>query len=222
MTFQIQLDSEPPAPCRFRPGESGTGQRGTIIRALKASLVIWLSLLSTPGWSLELETVLENAAVVPPARVGFREERHNPLLKEPMVLTGYLEYLEAGRMRKVVDTPFREAFLVDQDRIEVERDGKIRKLSLRKSKLLKTMFGGIEAILSGHPDQLVSVFRYTLAGTSEAWSLQLEPISSRISRHLTALQVTGDEASVTSIRFELKGGEWHRMELIGAEPQELP
>jgi len=190
--------------------------------ALKACLIGLLALTSMRGWSLELETVLENTAVTPPARVEFREERHNPLLREPMVLTGYLEYLEPGRMRKVVNTPFREAFLVDQDRIEVERDGETRKLSLRKSKLLKTMFGGIEAILSGKPDQLASVFRYTLDGSSVAWSLQLEPISSRISRHLTALQVTGDEQSVTSIRFELRDGEWHLMELTGAEPRALP
>ena len=91
-----------------------------------------LALASGRVWPLDLDTVLRNIAVAPPARVGFREERHNPLLKEPMVLTGYLEYLEAGRLRKVIETPFEEAFLVDADQIEIERNGEIQKLPLKK------------------------------------------------------------------------------------------
>jgi hypothetical protein len=131
-----------------------------------------------------------------------------------MVLTGYLEYVEAGRMRKVVESPFKEAFLIDADHIEVKRDGKIRKLSLNRNKFLKTMLGGIEAILSGQAEHLTSVFAYELSGTINSWSLQLEPLSPSASRHLTSLFVTGDDTSVTSIRFELKDGEWHLMEIM--------
>jgi len=177
----------------------------------------WLALTSTCVWSLDLDTVFENTAVVPPARVRFREERHNSLLKEPLVLTGYLEYLEAGRLRKVVETPFEEAFLIDAEQIEIERNGETRKLPLNKNKVLRTMLGGIEAILTGRVDNLVSVFQYELSGTSNSWSLRLEPLSRSVSRHLTRLLVTGDNKSVTSIRFELSEGEWHLMEIIAAE-----
>lgn len=180
----------------------------------KPAFVGMLVLTTTCGWSLELQTVLDNTAITPPARVGFREERHNQLLKEPMVLTGYLEYLEAGRLRKVVETPFEEAFLVGPNQIEVERNGESRKVALNKSKALQTMLGGIEAILAGRADQLESVFRYELSGTESAWSLQLVPLSRKISRYLIGLQVVGDNKAVTSIRFELKGGEWHLMEIL--------
>jgi hypothetical protein len=178
---------------------------------------VCLALTSTCVWSLDLDTVFENTAVVPPARVRFREERHNPLLKEPLVLTGYLEYLEAGRLRKVVETPFEEAFLIDADHIEIERNGETRKLSLNKTKFLRTMLGGIEAILAGRTDHLASVFQYELSGTNSSWSLRLEPLSQRVSRHLTSLLVTGDDKSVISIRFELKEGEWHLMEIVDAD-----
>lgn len=130
------------------------------------------------------------------------------------MLTGYLEYLEAGRLRKVVETPFEEAFLVGPNQIEVERNGESRKVALNKSKALQTMLGGIEAILAGRADQLESVFRYELSGTESAWSLQLVPLSRKISRYLIGLQVVGDNKAVTSIRFELKGGEWHLMEIL--------
>jgi len=187
---------------------------------LRMAFTACLALASSCVWALDLETVLVNVAVTPPARVAFREERHNSLLKEPMVVSGYLEYLEAGRLRKVIESPFEEAFLIDADQIEIERDGEIRKLPLKKIKFLKTMLGGIEAILAGETDHLVSVFRYELSGTVDSWSLRLEPISNTASRHLAALSVTGDDKSVSSIRFELRDGEWHLMELmdVGLNP----
>lgn len=183
----------------------------------KIAFITWLVLASTPGWSLNLDTVLENTAVTPPASVGFREVRHNPLFKAPMVLTGYLEYIEAGQLRKVIETPFEEAFLINKDHIEVERNGKNQKIPLNKSKFLKTMLGGIEAILAGRAEQLASAFSYELTGTSSSWSLRLKPLSRSVSRHLKSLLVTGNENSVTSIRFDLREGEWHLMEIISAD-----
>jgi Outer membrane lipoprotein carrier protein LolA-like len=170
------------------------------------------------SWSLDIQTVLNSATVSPPARVGFREERHNKMLKEALILTGYLEYLEAGRLRKVVESPFQEALLIDNDRIEIERDGKTRTLSLSKSRPLQTMLGGIEAILAGQTARVERVFNYQLSGTADDWSMQLTPHSRRISKHLTGLLVTGNSAAVTSIRIDLKDGEWHLMEIVKTDP----
>jgi len=168
---------------------------------------------------IELKTVLENASVKPPARVVFQEERHNPLLKEPIVLTGYLEYLEAGQLRKVVETPFKESFLVTQDFIEIERDGQTRRLSLSKSKSLRAMLGGIEAILAGQSDKIASLFRTELSGTEKSWLLRLEPISRRVATHLTAMLVSGNENATTSIRIDLKNGEWSVMSIQVPTPE---
>ena len=169
-------------------------------------------------WPLELQEILDNTMITPPARIGFREERHNKMLKEALVLTGYLEYLEKGRLRKVIETPFQEALLIEVDRIVIERDGKTRTLPLSKSRSLKTMLGGIEAILAGQTDRLLHVFSYELDGTDSAWSMVLKPHSRRIARQLRALVVTGNYGSVTSIRFDLKDGEWHLMEILESEP----
>jgi hypothetical protein len=177
-----------------------------------------LSIAATTGWSLELTTVLENTMVTPPARVRFREERHNSMLSQPLVLTGYLEYLEKGRLRKVVETPFSESFLVDGDRIEFARDGQIRSVALGRSKALQSMLGGIEAILAGRTDELSAVFDYELSGTAAAWTLQLKPRSRRLSQQLNGLQVNGDELAVTSIRFDLKDDEWHLLEILKDDP----
>lgn len=163
--------------------------------------------------SLDLRTVLANTTVTPPGRVTFREERHNPMLAEPLVLTGHLEYLELGVLRKVIETPFQEAFQVDAQHIIIERDGQSRKLSLNRSRSLRTILGAIEAILAGEADRLESDFDYELSGTVDSWTVRLTPISQRIAKQLESLQVSGDGESATGIRVDLAGGEWHQMEI---------
>ena len=184
---------------------------------LKLILTGLLMLTSTFAWSLELQKVLQNTAVTPPARVGFQEERHNSMLKEPIKLTGYLEYLRPGQLRKVIETPFEQAVLITEDYIEIDQDGKTRRLSLSKSKSIRAMLGGIEAILAGQTDKLASLFRYELSGTEDSWSLRLEPKSKRMSAHLTAMLVKGNERAPTSIRIDLKEDEWSLMEILPTE-----
>lgn len=175
-----------------------------------ASLIL---LLPGSAAALELQSILERTMVSPPASVEFREERFNRMFAESMWLTGYLEYLEDGQLRKVVQTPFEESFYVRSDRIEIERNGEVEVLPIRQSRSLKTMLGGIEAILAGDTERLEKAFRYELSGTETDWSLQLTPRSRRVARQLKGLTVKGDQDDVTSIRFELQGGEWHMMEI---------
>jgi hypothetical protein len=174
------------------------------------------------AWSLDLESVFANTAVVAPARVEFREERHNPMLKEPVVLSGYLEYLEPGRLRKVIETPYQEAFLVTDDYIEITRDGQSRRLSLSKSRPIRSMLGGIEAILAGQTERLDSQFEHELSGNLLDWSLQLEPKSKRVAKHLQSMLVKGGEQRMSSIRINLNEGEWSLMEIVepGQEPEQ--
>jgi hypothetical protein len=175
-------------------------------------------LLPMYAWSLDLETVFANTAVVSPARVAFREQRHNPMLKEPVVLTGYLEYLEPGRLRKVIETPYQEAFLVTGDYIEISRDGESRRLSLSKSRPIRSMLGGIEAILAGQIERLDSQFDHELTGDLLDWSLLLEPKSRRVAKHLQSMLVKGGEERMSSIRINLNEGEWSLMEIVNPEP----
>jgi hypothetical protein len=182
-----------------------------------ALAVILVLLVARPSWSLELTTVLQNVSVMPPARVGFREERHNELFKDALILTGYLEYFDTHRLRKVIESPFQEALLVDADRIEITRDGNVTTVSLNKSRALRTMLDGIKAILAGHDEQLMEVFNYELSGSENDWVMKLTPKSRRIAKQLNSLLVTGSSNAVTSFRFDLQGGEWHVMEILDSE-----
>ena len=190
------------------------------LRILKHFLVACCLLCTVPAFAdeLDLQTVLERTTITPPSRVDFREVRHNRLLKDDLVITGFLEYLQEGSLRKVIESPFAEAYLIQDNRIEIDRAGVTKTLSLNKSRSLRTMLGGIEAILAGQTDQLTSVFHSELSGVDDDWSLQLRPRSRRIAKQLTSLTVTGNRESITTIRFDLKDGEWHHMEIQATDP----
>ena len=183
-------------------------------RAVPVSVMFVALLFSIrPAQALDLRTVMENTAVAPPAQVGFQEERHSPIFEEPMLLTGRLEYLASGTLRKVIETPFEEDILIEADHVIVARDGETRKLALNRSRALKTILGAIEAILSGNSDELEAVFHCELSGTDDAWALQMTPISRSVARRITRLEVRGDDQSVTSIRINLQDDEWHLMSI---------
>lgn len=182
-----------------------------------SSLLITFIVLCGPAYALDLKTILEKSAVTAPSRVNFSEERHNSMLKEPIVLTGYLEYLKPGHLRKAIETPVKESFLITDDHIEINREGEVRRLSLRKSKPIRAMLGGIEAILAGQPDKLDSMFHSELSGTACSWELQLKPRSKRIASHLTGMLVKGDDKSLLSIRIDMKNSEWSLMEILPTE-----
>lgn len=190
--------------------------RGDQVRRLGTAVLLSMSMLLTMSraWPLELNAVLDSVAVTPPSRVYFREERHNPMLQDPMMLTGYLEYLGAGVLHKVIQTPFEEALLVDHDQVTIERDGEVRRLALGRSRSLKTILVAIEAILSGDSNKLESIFDYELSGTSDEWSVRLTPISRRIAKHLSSLQIKGGDQALSSIRVDLEAGEWHVIHIL--------
>lgn len=174
--------------------------------------VSWL--FAAVAWAADIEAVLKNVAVSPPARVEFIEQRNNPLFENPMKLTGYLEYLAPGKMRKVIQSPFNESYLVDDDYVAVERDGSVRKLSTRSARSLQSMLSGLEAMLSGDRDMLEKDFEYDLQGCIQHWTLSMQPRSKKVSRRLSGLVVSGDDDRVNSIRVNLPGDEWHSMQLL--------
>ena len=137
--------------------------------------LLFSSALAPAAEPVDLAEMLQRVAVEPPATVGFREERHNPMFSEAMILTGRLEYLEAGVLRKVIESPFDEDILVEDDHVVVTRDGKTRKLSLNRSRALRTTLGAIEALLAGNDTLLEESFALELTESAADWTLTMTP-----------------------------------------------
>lgn len=177
---------------------------------LAGLLCVWMP-GSADADNFDLASVLSEISVTPPAQVRFREERHNPMLNEPLVLTGFLEYLGPGHLSKTVELPFQESYEIDHDNIRLEREGKERTLSLRSNQMMKTLLGGIEAVLAGDSLRLDAIFSHQLTGSPGSWVLELVPRSSRVSRHLAGLRIEGGNKTLHTMRFNFDEKEWQLM-----------
>lgn len=178
-----------------------------------AAMVSGSAVAATDEEAISLAEILGATAIDPPQSVRFREERHNPMLKEPMVLTGTLEYLERGTLRKKVETPFMESYLVEPGQISVERESGTEIIRGNRGKFISGFLGGIESVLAGDAATLEASFQVNLDGTRDSWTLVLTPRSKRLAKHLQNLEVTGGCDTVEHIRVQLDE-EFHVMELL--------
>lgn len=176
-------------------------------------LLLFLSFSISASEPIPLNDLLDRVRVTPPAEVPFVEQRHNRLLKEPLVLTGHLAYPAPGRLDKVVETPFRETLRVDGGEIAIERDGRERRLSLRGRGSFRVMLQSIEAIMAGGAATLEEHFEASVSGDDARWLLALVPRSKRLAKQLGRIEVSGVEDRVRSIRFDLADGEWQLLEI---------
>jgi hypothetical protein len=184
------------------------------LRHLGAAILLAALLIGAPGASsTELSEILEISRVSPPARVAFREERHNPMFESPLLIEGFLEYLGPGVLGKVIESPFQEAFYIEAGEISMIRDGEVRQLPVKRSKALETMLSAFEALLSGDTERLETVFDYEVSGETSNWTIDLQPKSRRIREHLSSLRLSGNDAGVSKIFIDLSDGEWHVMNI---------
>lgn len=195
-----------------------TDQTSCLRQLGAAILIAALLFAATLASSTELSAILKLSRVSPPARVAFREERHNPMFESPLLLEGYLEYLGPGMLGKVIESPFQEAFSIEGGEISMIRDGEARRLPVRRSKALETMLSAFEALLSGDAGRLETVFDCQISGDASEWTIDLQPKSRRVSKHLSSLRLSGDDAGVNEILINLSDGEWHVMNILHEVP----
>ena len=64
--------------------------------------------------------------------IPFTEQRTNALLTEPLQLAGEILFTEDGTLVKTITSPFSESIRISARKVEMQRDGKSRRVSLRR------------------------------------------------------------------------------------------
>ena len=166
----------------------------------------------------DIVRIAQATAIDPPGSVRFREERHNPMFSEPLVLTGSLEYLGPGVIRKNIESPFQESYLIEPGQVTVVKNNREEVLPTRQGKMISAMLGGIEALLAGDHDSIEEAFEIDLSGTMASWILDLTPRSKRLRKYINSIEIAGNEISFQTLRIDLDDEEWHLMQIIHPQP----
>src|SRR5262245_2290360 len=159
-------------------------------------LVTLLLLPATPAAALEPDALIARLARPAPASIAFTEVRVSPLLREPIVVAGELEFSGPGSLDRHVREPYREDTSIRGESVRVEREGEPpRSFALKRAPELRGLLTGFSALLSGDVPALRRSFEVQAQGNEQSWTLQLVPLDARAKRRLQKIEITGHEST---------------------------
>ncbi len=194
------------------------GLRGAAQNALLLFCCGLATLQSAPAASLDAATLMGLIAAHPKGRVSFVETRHLALLDTPLVSSGELLYTPPDRLERHSLEPREETAILDGDTLTLIRDGRTRTLSLADLPQVAVVIDSLRAILSGDLDRLERSYELLLAGTPQAWMLDLMPKDPRLPASLRRIHLVGTGGRVQGIDWIQTNGDRSSMQIGEPSP----
>lgn len=158
--------------------------------------------------ALTPEGLMRQLAATGAATVGFIETRHSDALSAPLVARGELRYTPPGRLERRVTAPVAERYLVEGDRVTVERPGAApRSFSLAAQPVLGAFLEAIRATLRGDLAALARHYRVEVAGGAARWTLVLLPSDPALAELVGAIRIAGTHGRLTGMEVVETGGD---------------
>jgi hypothetical protein len=157
------------------------------------------------------EQLMGALAQRPESAVRFTETRHSDALREPLVTTGELRYRRTAggseRLERRVQTPFAERYVIEDDRVTIERGDATRTLRLDALPLLRAFIDTIRATLAGDLVALRRHYAVVFSGAREDWVLALLPADPEIAELVTSVRIAGNADRIRSMEVLERSGD---------------
>ena len=151
---------------------------------------------ATPAAALDADALIAKLARPAPASIDFTEVRVSPLLREPLVVSGELEFSGPASLDRHVRKPYREDTSIRGESVRVEREGEqSRSFALKRAPELRGLLTGFSSLLTGDVPGLKRSFDVQAQGTEQSWTLQLVPLDARARKRLQKLEIVGHDAT---------------------------
>jgi hypothetical protein len=147
--------------------------------------------------------------------IEFVERRANRLLTEPLILNGHIIFTSDGTLVKEIGEPFAERIMISARQVELQRAGKVRRLSLDRRPDIKAFYVGMQALLAGDATALFESFEVVASEDEDEWRLDLTPKERKLSRFVARFVISGTAERVRTVRTEQPGGDWQEMSFYG-------
>ena len=149
-----------------------------------------------PAAALDADALIAKLARPAPASIAFTEVRVSPLLREPLVVAGELEFSGPGSLDRHVRRPYSEDTSIRGESVRVQREGEQpRSFALKRAPELRGLLTGFSSLLTGDVPGLRRSFDVQAQGTDQAWTLRLVPLDARARKRLQKLEIVGHDAT---------------------------
>lgn len=159
----------------------------------------------------QVESIIRGIDTARDTPIAFVERRTNRLLAEPLTLKGNIQFSADGTLSKQIEAPFDERITISARHVELQRKGKIKRLSLNRRPDIKAFYVGMQALLAGDAATLFESFDVTLTESGDHWSLDLTPKEKKLRKFVAHMVISGIAARVQMVRTEQPDGNWQEM-----------
>lgn len=169
------------------------------IRTAFIALALWSASTFAADWNLQ--SLMSQLAVTESSSVRFTETKHLAVLKAPLELRGTLRFRRPDYLERRVEAPFEERFVVEGDRVTLERKvtGERHQLSLRSQPALWAFIESIRATLRGDLATLERFYRVDLHGEPNSWTINLLPRDVEMGKLVSVIRMSGTGGELRTI-----------------------
>lgn len=173
--------------------------------ALRRALLILPLAAQAPD---PLREVMAAFAAVRESQATFVEEKELPELERPLVSRGVLSWRAPDRLEKRTLEPAEELFLVEGDRLTLDRPGLgVREaLALDTAPEIRPLVEAVRATLAGDLATLRAFHEVTFSGDPAQWRIVLVPRSVRVLAAVQRITLEGEGAFLRVVETQGREG----------------
>lgn len=171
----------------------------------------------TAQWTLDrlMSTLAHNKS----GRASFTETKYLAIADKPIESTGELAFVAPDHLEKVTVTPKPERLVVDGDKLTVDRNQRKYTVSLAHYPELAAFIESIRATLAGNRYVLEQLYKVSIGGRGDDWTLTLTPLDSRMLKTVQTIKLDGTRDVLRTVVIEQADGDHSVMQLRNASRQ---
>jgi outer membrane lipoprotein-sorting protein len=163
------------------------------------------------GWTLD--RLMATLAQHKSGRATFTETKYLSIAAQPLESSGELVFVAPDHLEKHTLSPKPENLVVDGDMLTIERNQHTYTLALARYPELGAFIDSIRATLAGNRYALEHVYKVTLDGHGDDWTLTLTPLDSRMLKVVSTITLDGTRDALRRVAIRQADGDRSLMRL---------
>jgi hypothetical protein len=160
-----------------------------------------------PATTQDLDRLMALLAKRQHGHVTFVEEHFLAVLDRPTESSGELLYDAPDRLEKRTLKPKPESVILEHGVITARRGHRTYVLNLSDYPQIVPLIDSIRATLAGDRASLERIFKVTLDGPLEHWTLSLLPSDSSVAKSVKQIRIEGAQDAIHTVEIQQADGD---------------
>lgn len=168
------------------------------------------------GSSWTLDRLMSTLAQKKSGHASFVETKYLSIATKPIESRGELAFAAPDHLEKRTESPKPERLVVDGDMLTVERNDRKYTVALAHYPELEAFIESIRATLAGDRPALERIYKTSVTGHGDDWTLTLTPLDSRMLKAVRTIKLDGTRDVLHTVVIEQPDGDRSVMQLHDA------